>query len=110
MPQVPDPLRPVCSAPEAFADLPAPTHAFIGGSAGNLKQILEALIGKNPDIRMVINSVTLETSAEVMKCIKDLGLVEEETVQVSVARARKAGRYHLMTAQNPVYITVVRGR
>jgi hypothetical protein len=42
--------------------------------------------------------------------IKDLGLVEEEIINVSVTRTRKVGRYHLMDAQNPVYIAVVRGR
>ena len=31
------------TAPEALAGLPSPTHAFIGGSSGNLKQILSCL-------------------------------------------------------------------
>ncbi len=95
-------------APEAMKDLPAPTHAFIGGSSGNLKEIVDCLIEKNPRIRMVINSVTIETLAETMEVIRGAGLVEEETVCVNVSKARRAGRYHLMTAQNPVYISVVR--
>ena len=33
-----------------------------------------------------------------------------EIINVSVTRMRKVGRYHLMDAQNPVYIAVVRGR
>ncbi len=98
------------TAPDAMADLPLPTHAFIGGSSGNLKQIVECLLSKNPDIRMVINSVTIETMNETLEVIKDLGLVEEEFTNVTVAKARKLGRYHLMTGQNPVYIAVVRGR
>ena len=32
-------------APEAMEELPAPTHAFIGGSAGNLKEIITCLLG-----------------------------------------------------------------
>ena len=98
------------TAPEAFEGLPAPTHAFIGGSSGNLRHIIEGLLALNPDIRMVVNSVTLETLSDVMACVKELGLAEEETVQVSVARTRKLGRYHLLNAQNPVFITVVKGR
>ena len=35
-------------APEALKDLPAPTHAFIGGSSGNLKEIVKLLLEKNP--------------------------------------------------------------
>ncbi len=97
-------------APEAMADLPAPTHAFIGGSSGNLKEIVRCLLDKNPDVRIVINSVTLETMAETSEVIRDLNLVEEEITCINVSKARRAGRYHLMTAQNPVYIAVVRGR
>ena len=97
-------------APEAMRDLPLPTHAFIGGSAGNLKEIVQCLLSKNPDIRIVINSVTIETMAETSEVIRELDLVEEEIVCVNVSRSRKLGKYHLMTAQNPVYIAVVRGR
>ena len=42
--------------------------------------------------------------------IRDLDLVEEEFVNITVARSRRLGKYHLMTGQNPVYIAVVRGR
>lgn len=97
-------------APEAMIDLPAPTHAFIGGSAGNLKSIVQCLLDKNPDVRIVINSVTIETMAETMQVVKELNLVEEEFVNVTIAKSRRLGRYHLMTGQNPVYIAVVRGR
>ncbi len=95
-------------APEAMEGLPTPTHAFIGGSSGNLKEIVGKLLDMNPDVRMVINSVTLETLSETMEVIRGMGLTEEETVCINASKARKAGRYHLMTAQNPVYITVAR--
>lgn len=96
-------------APEAMAELPAPTHAFIGGSTGKLKDIVDALIEKNPKVRIVITSVTLETLAETVRCMKDPNVFEEETLCVNISKARMAGSYHLMTAQNPVYITVCRG-
>ncbi len=97
-------------APDAMADLPTPTHAFIGGSAGNLKQIVQCLLDKNPDVRVVINSVTIETMSETLQVIRELNLVEEEFVNITVARSRRLGKYHPMTGQNPVYIAVVRGR
>lgn len=97
------------SAPEALTDLPVPTHAFIGGSAGNLKAILACLLEKNPQIRVVINTVTLETISEVMDCLKSLPLIEEEILSMSTAKARELGRYHLMTGQNPIYIITCRG-
>ncbi|MDO4260793.1 MAG: precorrin-6A reductase [Eubacteriales bacterium] len=96
-------------APEAMEALPAPTHAFIGGSAGNLKEILQSILAKNPSVRLVINTVTLETVAEVTECLKELPLIEEEIISVSIARAKKAGAYHLMMGQNPIYIVTCRG-
>lgn len=96
-------------APEAMEALPAPTHAFIGGSAGNLKEIIKCLLYKNPNIRLVINTVTLETIGEVTECLKTLPLVEEEIISVSVAKAKGLGKYHLMMGQNPIYIITCRG-
>lgn len=97
-------------APDAMEGLPVPTHAFIGGSSGNLKDIVGKLLELNPDIRIVINSVTIETLEETSQVISQFDLIEEEITCVNISKARKLGRYHLMTAQNPVYIAVVRGR
>ncbi len=96
-------------APEALEDLPAPTHVFVGGSAGNLKEILQVILKKNPSVRLVINTVTLETIGEVTDCLKELPLIEEEIISVSVARAKALGSYHLMMGQNPIYIVTLRG-
>lgn len=59
-------------APEACVDLPVPTHAFIGGSSGNMKEILELLLSKNPKIRVVINCIALESVGEAMNCLHAL--------------------------------------
>ena len=91
-------------APEACEALPAPTHAFIGGSSGNLKTILEQLLNKNPAIRVVINCITLETVSEAMECIRTLPVTDVDIAQVNVAKGKKAGPYHLMMGQNPVYV------
>ena len=96
-------------APGALSELPRPTHAFIGGSGGHLKEILRLLTEKNPEIRIVINSVTLETVGETVRCVKELNLNETETICVSVSRSRTTENVHLMVAQNPIYITVCHG-
>ena len=96
-------------APEALTNLPVPTHAFLGGSAGNLREIMDCLLQKNPAIRMVINTVTLETIGEVMDCLKALPVREEEILSVNIAKARVLGAYHLMTGQNPIYIITCQG-
>ena len=96
-------------APEALYELPTPTHAFIGGSSGNLESIIKLILNKNPNVRIVITSVTIETMAETARCMKELNVTEDETICVNISKARIAGDYHLMIAQNPVYITVCRG-
>jgi precorrin-6Y C5,15-methyltransferase (decarboxylating) len=97
-------------APDALENRPAPSHVFIGGSSGNLKGIMEACLKKNPKVRFVINAVTLETISEMTRCIDELDVEEEEFVSVNISKSKKAGSYHLMTAQNPVYIGVCTGR
>ena len=57
-------------APDAMEDLPVPTHAFIGGSAGNMGKIIDVLRAKNPDIRIVINTIALESISEVLGILR----------------------------------------
>lgn len=91
-------------APEAFNGLPAPTHVFLGGSSGNMKDILEKLYEKNPRLHVVINAITLETISEVTALLSILPVENQDIIQVQVSRANTLGRYHLMQAENPVYI------
>ena len=92
------------TAPEALRDLPAPDRVFLGGSSGNMEAILRCALEKNPAVRVVVNAVTLETTAEILRCFAALDLTDTDMVQVAATRTRKAGRYHLMDAQNPVWI------
>ena len=91
-------------------DLPVPTHAFIGGSSGNMKEILELLLSKNPKTRVVINCIALESVGEAMNCLKELPLEQVDIAQVQVAKGKKAGSYHLMMGQNPVYVISCQGK
>lgn len=91
-------------APLVLADLPVPTHAFIGGSNGSLMAILTDLYQKNPRMRVVVTAITLETVGAVSSILNEFPVEQEEIIQMSVGRAKKAGRYHLMQAENPVFI------
>ncbi len=92
------------TAPDACTQLPAPSHAFIGGSSGSMHRIISLLLAKNPSVRIVATAIALESVAELTACMKDFPFTETEVVSLSVARDRKAGSYHLMTGQNPIYI------
>ena len=98
------------TAPEALDSLEKPTHAFIGGSGGNLREILESLCRKNPRIRVVLNVISLETLSEALETFSGLPFEEPEIVCVSVAKAKAAGAHHLMMGQNPVYIISAEGK
>ena len=92
------------TAPDAMKDLPTPSHVFIGGSSGNIKEIIDAVYQKNSKARIVINTVTAETFAQVMDIVNEYPDIEPDIIMVSVSRFKKVGRYHLADALNPVYI------
>lgn len=91
-------------APAALADLPAPDRVFIGGSAGNLDAIIGTAFSANPRARICVTAITLETLSASLECLRSRGIEDADIVQVSVARADKVGSYHLMRAENPIYI------
>lgn len=91
-------------APDAFKKLPSPTHAFIGGTKGNLKQILGALNKKNPSMKIVMNAVSIESLSEMTEAIKEFPVTGDEVIQVAISKAKKNGNYHMMQAANPVFI------
>lgn len=92
------------TAPDVLQELPTPTHAFIGGSSGNMETILSCLLGKNPEIRIVINAIAVDTIAEVMDFLKKQDFAVKEIVQIQVSKAKELGNYQMMMGQNPVYI------
>ena len=91
-------------APDGMEELPAPTHAFIGGSGGNLKEILSLLYRKNSTMRVVINAISMETICEMREVLEQFPIGHEEIVQMQVSRSAEVGSYHLMRAENPVWI------
>lgn len=93
-------------APEGLLNLPAATHAFIGGSNGRLKEILKALRQINSKMRIVINAVSMETICEIKEILSMDYIKTKEIVQIQVSRTKKAGSHHLMQSENPVWICV----
>ncbi len=90
-------------APDALEILPKPDKAFLGGSSGKVGKIVDLLIDKNPKIRLVVNAITLETLNEAVSVFEKHGL-RTDVVCLNVANSKKVGGYHLMNANNPVYI------
>lgn len=90
--------------------LEPPTHLFIGGSSGNLKEILTVVKQKNPNVKIVISAISLETVRDVMDAEKEGLLTDMEVTQICASRSRVLGQYHMMTGMNPVYIISAGGK
>lgn len=91
-------------APYALEGLGKPTHAFIGGTSGMMKQILDFLWDVNPEIRIVTDTISLESLTELIRYLADHPYIEHEIIQVGISKARKLGKHHMMSAENPIYI------
>ena len=83
-------------APDALADLPAPDAVFIEG-------VLDAVLAKNPDARICISAIALETLSAAAAALTARGLAAE-VVQLAVSRTKQAGRLHLLMANNPIFL------
>lgn len=90
-------------APGALEDLPAPDAVFIGGTKGTLEPVLDTVLGKNPNARICISAIALETLSAAVSALTARGLTVEVT-QIGVSRTKAAGKLHLLMANNPVFL------
>ena len=90
-------------APAALAGWPAPDAVFIGGSKGSLRAVVDAALAANPDARLCISAIALETLQEAVAALTAHGLTAQVT-QIAVSRSRAAGSLHLLMANNPVFL------
>ena len=92
-------------APAALKSLPNPDSVFVGGSGGNLSEILEYANSRlKPNGTIVVNLAVLERTSETYHLLKQLGLTAEIT-QVASSRGKEMpdGAVRL-EALNPVFI------
>ncbi len=90
-------------APAALAGWPTPDAVFIGGSKGSLRAVVDAALAANPDARLCISAIALETLQEAVAALTAHGLTAQVT-QIAVSRSRAAGSLHLLMANNPVFL------
>ena len=90
------------NAPEALAGLPVPTRVFLGGTGGRAKEILDRLEELDAPIRLCATAVTMESAQEYMALLQ--GYPRFSAGQIAVSRIEPMGGYHMLRAQNPVFI------
>lgn len=91
-------------APDCLETLPDPDRVFIGGSGGNLWDILKTVDERlSADGRIVLNAITLDTLTSAMEFFDNAGYDVEVTV-VNISRTRPFTDYKMFEANNPVFI------
>ena len=95
-------------APQGLDAWPDPDAAFIGGSGGELEELIRLCLQRlKPDSWLVMNFVTLENQAEALHALKSCGAVWDVT-QLQAARSQPILHMHRMAAENPVWIIAAR--
>ena len=89
-------------APQALADLPTPDVVFIGGSSGNLREMLEAVWSRLPSGgRLVASAVTEDSRADLHLFA---GERAAEWTELSVARSERLAGQRVMRPYLPVLL------
>ena len=96
-------------APAALTGLPDPDVVFVGGSGGNLAQILEASAKRlKPGGRLIITAVLVETLHDTLQFTSQLADFAVEACGLQITRVEPVGRRHMLRALNSVYAVICR--
>ncbi len=96
-------------AVETLRNMEAFDRVFVGGSGGELKEILILCKEKlNGEGLVVINSITIETLYQSVNILKELEYKDVDVTLMSVAKGKGLGNYTLMEGLNPIYIVSAR--
>lgn len=90
-------------APDTLYALPAPDAVFIGGTGGSMEAIVQAVLDKNPDARICISAIALETVHAAMSALAARD-IPTSVVQLAVSETKPAGGLNLLMANNPIFL------
>lgn len=97
------------TAPDVLFNLQKPDSVFIGGTGGNMDEIIKIVLDKNPYVNIVINTITLQSLNESLRILQKYKFTDTEIVNMSVSKSKKVGKYDMMIGQNPIYIISGKG-
>jgi len=91
-------------APQGMEAWPDPDAVFIGGSGGELEELIALCLRRlKPDGWLVMNFVTLENQALALAALKACGAAWDVTM-LQAARSQPILDMHRLAAENPVWI------
>ncbi|WP_228375641.1 precorrin-6Y C5,15-methyltransferase (decarboxylating) subunit CbiT [Methylomonas denitrificans] len=91
-------------APQFLDTWPDPDAVFIGGSGGELAELIALCLGRlRPEGWLVMNFVTLENLSTAVDTLKQLG-ADWDVCQIQASRSSPILAMHRLQAENPVWI------
>lgn len=94
-------------APEYLKTWPNPDAVFVGGSGGELGELIKLIVGRlNEGGHLVMNFVTIENLTVAVEALKAMA-VSWQVTQMQVSRSKPILHMHRMAAENPVWIVAV---
>lgn len=94
-------------APEYLKTWPNPDAVFVGGSGGELGELIKLIVGRlNEGGHLVMNFVTIENLTVAVEALKVME-VSWQVTQMQVSRSKPILHMHRMAAENPVWIVAV---
>lgn len=91
-------------APDSLDSWPDPDAVFIGGSGGELAELIALILRRlRPGGQLVMNFVTLENLALATQTLEALK-ADWDVLQLQAARSKPILHMHRMAAENPVWI------
>lgn len=91
-------------APQGLETWPDPDAIFIGGSGGELQELVRLCLQRlRPDGWLVMNFVTLENQADALTALKACG-AKWDVTQIQAARSQPILHMHRLAAENPVWV------
>ena len=92
-------------APDALSNLSGVNKIFIGGSGGNMKEIIDWIeCNCHTGSRVVINAVSLNTLVNTRQLLDTPAFSQPEIIQVSINRIEKLGNAEMFRAQSSIFI------
>ncbi len=91
------------AAPDVFQKLEPPNSVIIGGSGGNLEEILEYLWSLDSLKNIVVNAVTINTAFLGMKFFNKKN-ADFESIQINISNIEMIKEYQMLKGQNPIFI------
>ncbi len=86
-----------------FENIPVPSHVFIGGTSKHCSDIFKLLAAFDTTIRIAANAVTIESVHELTEQMEKY-CTDVEITQIAVSKSHTVGSYHMMKAENPIYM------